>query len=129
MNYVSRIDVGKGKTEFHQEVQHDPFELTGWEWDYIVKIENIKNDLIKINKDHNLDLTVEGDIGKSFHYTKKVKDFKGIAFDKRAKDIITREGDDTIIPDYKFFYNPAIRKRVEQIWGKDIELYGYKYEF
>lgn len=130
LNYVSRIDVGKGKTEFHQEVQHDAFEIdNSFEWDYIVKIENIKNDIKKINEKHGLNLSVDGEIGKSFHYTKKIKDFNDIAFDKRAKDIITREGDDTIIPDYKFFYNPSIKKRVEQIWGKDIEIYGYKYDF
>jgi len=128
LNYVSRIDVGKGKTEFHQEIQHDPFEVnSSFKWDYIVKIENIKNEINKINKQHGLSLSVEGDIGKSFHYTKKIKDFEGVAFDKRAKDIIIREGEDTIIPDYKFFYNPAIKKRVESIWGKDIEIYDYKY--
>jgi hypothetical protein len=129
LNYVSRIDIGKGKTEFHQEIQHDPFELDGFKWDYIIKIENINKDLINIANEFGVKLTVEGDISKSFHYTKKRKDFEGIAFDKKAKDIIVRSGDDTIIPDYKFFYNPSIRKRVEQIWGKDIELYDYKYEF
>jgi len=128
LNYVSRIDVGKGKTEFHQEVQHDSIDIEN-NWNHIVKIENIKNEIDKINKAHGTTLSVEGDIGKSFHYTKKIKDFGDIAFDKRAKDIITREGDDTIIPDYKFFYNPATREIVEQIWGKDIELYNYKYEF
>lgn len=130
LNYVSRIEIGKGKTEFHQEIQVDPFELNNsFSWDYIIKIENINKDLEIIKEKFGVELDVSGDIGKSFHYTKKIKDFNDIAFDKRAKEIITREGDDTIIPDYRFFYNPAIKKRVEQIWGKDIETYGYRYDF
>jgi hypothetical protein len=129
LNYLTKVDLKKGKTEFHQEYQYDLFEIdNSLKWGYIIKIEHIKEGLRKINESYGLNLTVDGDIGESFHYTHKNKDFKGIAFDKRAKDIIVRNGDDTTIPDYKYFYNPSVKKRVEKIYGTDIKLYDYIYD-
>jgi hypothetical protein len=128
LNYLTKVDLNKQKTEFHQEYQHDPFELdNSMKWDHIIKIEEIDKGIDRLNKKYGTTLTVKGDIGKSFHYTIKDKNFKEIAFDKKAKDIIRKEGDTTIIPDYKMFYNPSIKKRVDKLYGTDIKLYKYNF--
>jgi hypothetical protein len=127
LNYLTRVDIGKGKTEFHQEQQFDNMELEGFKWDYIIKIETINEDLKNIKEQFGVELVLNDVINHSFHHTIKDKDYVGDACDKRASEIVTRDGDNTTIPDYKCFYNPGIKKRVEQLYKTDIELYGYEY--
>jgi hypothetical protein len=93
----------------------------------IVKIENIENDLKKIDKERGFNLYdsyLDIKAKKLTHITPKNENIKYFVGYLKT-DEIKKIG----VPDYKYFYNDQIKAIVGRIYRLDIERYGYSYPF
>jgi hypothetical protein len=105
--------------------------------DFIIKIENIVDDLALLKKTHGLDLDYnDNEVEPSYQsgkYTTKDSDTScsvaPFRFTSEHNGLINMQDLSVGIPEYKLFYNQYCKDMVEKIYGKDIDFFNYDFPF
>lgn len=105
--------------------------------DFVIKIENIVDDLALLKQKHGFDLDYnDKEVEPSYQSGKyTIKDSviwcatAPFRFTAKSHGLINMQDLSVGIPEYKLFYNQYCKDMVEQIYGKDIDFFGYDFPF
>lgn len=103
----------------HYGLQICTLEKNNKIFDEIIKIENIKNEINRINKKYNLNLDCDF---SSRHHVIKNNNLNSYVGDIKYDDLNNN------IPPYKYFYDDEIKQLVYDIYKIDIETYNYEFD-
>lgn len=108
------------KCNIHYKKQRRIFEEEGFKFNRICKLENIDEEIEKVNEDTGMDYIVKG--MQSDHYLKRNLELRSRVADTPCSKVRNNA------PDYKYFYGKHLVKQVYDIYKDDIEEYGYTFD-
>ncbi|MBU0577413.1 sulfotransferase family protein [Patescibacteria group bacterium] len=118
ITYLSKIDLETCNQ--HHELQKKRYEKESSPFDYIAKLENIDEEIKNINKLAGTHFSLDG--LSSTHHASTNNDIQKNVSNEPWSKIKDQ------IPNYKYFYNPELIKKVGRIYKEDIEEYGYSFD-
>lgn len=103
-------------------VSHQSLQLDGIDFDYIMKMESLSDDIVgfldKIKLKTDFDFTVKVG-GHDTHYNNTAI---------QCDDVKSSEFNKTSIPKPEFFYNDNMMKKVYNYYKNDFDRFGYSYD-
>lgn len=121
VDYLSTTDITK--VDMHWKRQVHPLEKLKILEPKIIKLENVIQNLKKIEIEYNLDETNFEKISGSNHHLKKDSDNEEFWGDKRIE-----YNHNTKYPDFRNYYDKYIQQKVYEIYKSDFDTYGYSKE-
>ena len=107
------------KCDVHYREQVQDYELLKLRHPIVCQLESLTDDIAALNRRFGFDFDLAG--LSSEHHAEKNPEWAGFAGDQPWQSFT--DG----LPDYRFFYDPDLRKRVAQLYRRDLEAYGYSF--